>query len=225
MKVCLITSVSVGNAWQNSLSEMAGSDVVAFGFNGLGLVSYKKELGGETEYFSDVAKLSRGLDCVVISGCDTDSYGIYRHSAVVADRGRILGVNDAVYSADGSEFSAGGGFKVYETGSGRIGVIVEKDLFFPESVRVLSLCDADIIICPFKKVESPMPAVMLRAGAFSCGVPSVLCGENYSAAADVEGNVVSAGGRTVNKLDVKTEKNYRYITIRKRGPAADRGGI
>ena len=223
MKVCLMTSVSVGNAWQNSLGEMAGSDVVAFGFNGLKLVSYKKELGGDTEYFSDVARLSRGLDCVVISGCDTDSYGIYRHSAVVSDRGRILGVNDAVYSVDGSEFSSGGGFKVYETHAGRIGVIVGKDLFFPESARVLSLCDADIIVCPFKKVENQMPAVMLRAGAFSCGVPSVLCAENYSAAADTEGNILSAGGRKINKLEIKTEKDYRYVTSRRRGLGADRG--
>ena len=223
MKVCLMTSVSVENAWQNSLSEMAGSDVVVFGFNGLGLVSYKKELGGDTEYFADVARLSRGLDCVVISGCDTDSYGIYRHSVVVSDRGRILGVNDAVYSVDGSEFCSGGGFKVYETGAGRIGVIVEKDLFFPESASILSLCDADILICPFKKAENQMPAVMLRASAFYSGVPSVLCAENYSAAADVNGNILSAGGRKINKVEIKTEKNYRYITSRKRGFGAKNG--
>lgn len=222
MKVCLVTSVSVSNAWQNSLDEMAGSDIVAFGFNGLGLVSYKKELGGDTEYFSDLARMSRGLDCVIISGCDTDSYGIYRHSVVVSDKGRILGVNDAVYSVDESEFSSGGGFKVYETSAGKIGVIVGKDLFFPESARILSLCDADVIICPFKKIDDQMPVVMLRAGAFFSGVPSALCAENYSAAADVDGNVLSAGGRKINKLEIKTEKDFRFITSRRRGLGANR---
>ena len=112
MKVCLVTSGSFDWVWQERLKEISANDLVVFGFNGLGLVSYKKELAGETEYFQDVAKLSSQLGTVVISGCDTDTFGVFRHSAVIADKGKILGVSDMVHSVDQSEYAPGGNFRV-----------------------------------------------------------------------------------------------------------------
>lgn len=128
-------------------------DVLLFGFSGLGLVSYKRELARDTEYFRDVAGLSREIGGVVISGCDTDTYGVYRHSAVVADKGRILGVSDSVYSTDDSEFVAGGNLRVYDTSKGRIGVLVGEDLFFPEAAHTLALCDSELIVSVVKSRE------------------------------------------------------------------------
>ena len=217
MNLCLVTSTTVNDAWQNNLKELSGSDVVVFGFNGLGLVSYKKELANETEYFGDVAKLSKQLGSVVISGCDTDIYGVFRHSAVIADNGKILGVSDMAHSVDESEFLAGGNFRVYDTMAGKIGLIIAGDLFFPESARVLALCDADLIVCVFKKVENQMPMVLLRADAFTNGVSTVLCAENYSAVSDVKGNIVLAGNTSIDKVDIKIEKDYHLITCRRRG--------
>ena len=112
MKVCFVTEKSLNRYWQEDFGREV-PDVLLFGFTGLGLVSYKRELSGETEYFRDVAGLSREIGGVVVSGCDTDTYGVYRHSAVVADKGRILGVSDATFSMDDSEFVAGGNLRVY----------------------------------------------------------------------------------------------------------------
>ena len=188
-----------------------------FGFNGLGLVSYKKELGGETEYFQDLARLSRELSQVVICGCDTDTYGVFRHSVAIADNGKLLGVSDMAHALDDSEFVAGGNFRVYDTSAGKIGIIVGEDLFFPESGRVLALCDADIIICVMKKLEGPMPQVMLRAGAFANGVSMVLCAKNYAAVADIRGNITLSGGGKIIKSKIKIEKDFHLINLRQRG--------
>ena len=215
--MCFVTGSSVDNAWQERLNEISGHDLVIFGFNGLGLVSYKKELAGETEYFQDVAKLSRQLSCTIISGCDTDTYGLFRHSAVIADKGKILGVTDMAHSIDDSEFVAGGAFRVYETSAGKIGIIVAEDLYFPESSRVLTLCDADIIICVFKKIDSSMPLVMLRAEAFANGVAMALCAKNYSAVADIRGEITLAGSQDVLAAKVKIEKDFHLISSRRRG--------
>ena len=136
--------------------------MLAFGFNGLGLVSYKRELEGKSEFFHDAAGLSKAVGGVVISGCDTDTYGIFRHSALIADRGRILGVSDMSFSLDESEFRAGGNFRVYETGAGRIGLLVGDDIYFTEAAKVLSLCDADFIVCVYHQVLSNMTEIMLR---------------------------------------------------------------
>lgn len=217
MKITFATADTVNGVWQDRLDKIGKSDLVAFGFNGLGLVSYKKELGGETEYFQDVARLSRQLSSVVVCGCDTDTYGVFRHSAVIADKGRILGVSDMAHSIGDSEFVSGGSFRVYDTGAGKIGIIVAEDLYFPESARVLALCDADVIICVFKSPEDLMPQIMLRAGAFANGVAMGLCAENYAALADVRGNVAAASSKDFLHVDLKIEKDYRLISSRRRG--------
>ena len=217
MRITFVTEKTLNGAWQDSLSSLKDSDVVVFGFNGLGLVSYKKELNGETEYFQDVARLSRQLNCTVISGCDTDTYGVVRHSAVIADRGKLLGVSDMAHTIDESEFVSGGNFRVYDTESGKIGIIVGEDLFFPETARVLSLCDAHVIVCVFKNVDSPMPQVMLRAGAFANGVVTLLCAKKCAMIADITGKVTLASNKDVIGTDIKIEKDYRLISSRRRG--------
>lgn len=76
---------------------------------------------------------SKMLRCTVVGGCYTDARGIRRKSAVVAERGRLLGVSDLVNRIDGSAFGAGAGVKVYETAAGRLGVVVGKISTFPRS--------------------------------------------------------------------------------------------
>lgn len=213
----MVTAGSLNCVWHEKLDALTGRDAVIFGFNGLGLVSYKKELSGETEYFQDAAKLSGELGSVVISGCDTDTYGVFRHSAVIADRGKILGVSDMARSIDDSEFVSGGSLRVYDTSVGRIGVLVEGDLFFSESARVLALCDAELIVCVMKKVTDAAPQLMLRAGAFSNGVAMLLVGKNYAAVSDIRGKITAAGSADVIKTDVRIEKDYRLISERRRG--------
>ena len=223
MRLCFVTCDSVNAVWQEKLGAVAGNDLLVFGFNGLGLVSYKKELGGETEYFQDIAKLSRQTSSAIVCGCDTDTYGVFRHSAVIADRGKILGVTDMAHSIDESEFVPGGNFRVYDTSAGKIGIIIGEDLFFPEVPRVLALCDADFIVCLFKKLESPMPQVMLRAGSFANGVAMALCAKNYAAVSDIRGNITVAGGADIVNAKIKIEKDYRLISSRKRGLYRDFG--
>ncbi|MBQ8197490.1 MAG: hypothetical protein IJZ73_05465 [Clostridia bacterium] len=217
MKICYVTTSSLNGVWHERLAEVSGHDLIVFGFNGLGLVSYKKELDGETEYFQDVAKLSKQLNCTIICGCDTDTYGLFRHSSVIADRGKILGVTDMAHAIDDSEFVAGGTFRVYDTSAGKIGIIVAEDLYFPESARVLALCDADIIISVFKKIDGNMPIVMLRAGAFCNGVAMGLCAKSYCAVADIRGNVTKASSSDIVSTEIKIEKDYHLISSRRRG--------
>ena len=224
MKTCLVTENTLNTVWQEKLFELGEQDLVAFGFNGMGLVSYKKELEGQSEYFHDVAKLSSALSNVVISGCDTENYGVYRHSVVIADKGKILGVTDMVHTIDESEFVAGYGLRVYDTSAGKIGLIVEKDLFFPEVARVLSLCDADIIICVMNELCDGMEQVMLRAGAFSNGVTMGLVGKNYACVSDIHGKIIVASSSEIVKTQIKIEKDYRLISCRRRGIYHEFGG-
>lgn len=217
MRLCFVTEQTVNRVWQEHLTDISKQDVVVFGFNGLGLVSYKKELSGETEYFQDVAKLSKQLSSVVVCGCDTDTYGVFRHSAVIAEKGKILGVTDMAHAVDDSEFIAGGNYRVYDTFVGKIGLVVAEDLFFPESARVLALCDADFIVCLFKKQQNYMPQIMLRAGAYANGVAMGMCAEEYASVSDIRGNIICASKMPFVKTNLKIEKDYHLISLRRRG--------
>ncbi len=217
MEICFVTCDSVNTVWQEKLGSVAKSDLLVFGFNGLGLVSYKKELGGETEYFQDIARLSRQLSSVIICGCDTDTYGVFRHSAVIADKGKIVGVSDMVHAIDETEYAAGGSYKVYDTSAGKIGIIVSEDLYFFESTKVLASCDADVIVCLFKTLDGSMPQIMLRAAAFANGVVMALCAEKYAAVADIKGNIMASGGNGFLKCSVEPERDYHLVSSRRRG--------
>lgn len=217
MRICFVSSNTLNQAWQEKMSDLSGNDVVVFGFNGLGLISYKKELNGQTEYFQDVAKLSKQLNSVVICGCDTDTYGLYRHSAVISDCGKILGVSDTLHTVDESEYVAGGALRVYQTSAGKIGVLVCDDIFFSESVSVLSMCDADIIICLYKQLENEIPLLMMRTHAYCNGVAMALCAKNYSAISDTKGKIVYASSCDIAFFNVKIEKEYRLISFKRRG--------
>ncbi len=221
MKLCFVSQSSLNAVWQERLADVSNHDVVVFGFNGLGLVSYKKELNGETEYFQDLAKLSKQLSSVVISGCDTDTYGVFRHSVAIAEKGKILGVTDTTHIIDESEFVASGNYRVFETSVGKIGIIVGEDLFFPESASILAMCDADLIICIFKKQTNTMPQIMLRAYSFVNGLPMALCSKEYVSVCDFKGNVISAGSADLIKVDLSIERDYHNVTIKRRGRYRD----
>ena len=217
MEVCFITNSTLTNIEEQKLGEIKDSELVIFGFNGLGLVSYKKELSGETEYFQDLAKFSKQISSVVICGCDTDTYGVFRHSAVVADKGRILGVTDMMNQIGESEYVAGGAVKVYETSVGKIGIIIAEDLYFPKVSEILAVCDADFIVCIFHHIDGQMPQIVLRSSAFINGLPMSLIAKSYALISDEKGSVTMASSSDLVFATIKKEKNYTLITTRKRG--------
>lgn len=214
MRICF---VSGGTA--NGFSENYGgteADVLFFGFDGLGEVDYRKELKGETAYFEDVALLSKTCKNVVVCGCITDTYGFKRKSAVVAERGKILGVSDMLNAVDG-ETSSGAGLRVYDTAAGRLGVAVAEDLCFPEILRTLAVCGSDYILCPFPRITGYAELLLSRAGAFSYGLPIAVCGIGYGWIADVTGDLLFASPLSPIEYSFEKKQEYHLIETRRRG--------
>lgn len=217
MKVCFVTKGTLSDFWENRLTSAKTAKVVVFGSGGLGLVSYESELEGETEYFHDVAKLSKYLNGVVISGCDTDTYGAFRRSAVVADSGKLLGVSDTVYVSGDSEYTGGANFTVYNTSAGRLGVLVGTDLYSFDAVKCMSLADADVIFCVFGKIEGFIPEIVLRSLSYLCGVPMALIADGYASVSSVKGEISFAGSAKQLVTDINTEKIYGEVFYKNRG--------
>ena len=209
MRICFVTNGDLNS----SVSE--GTDVVALPLSAFPEVSYERELKGETSFFEAVALKSKALRCVVVAGCNTDARGLKRKSAVVAERGRLLGVSDLVNRIDGSDRGAGAGVKVYETLAGRLGIVVGEDLLFPKVVETLSLSGADAALCLLEELSEGLELTLIRAEAFFFGLPVALCAPGYAAVADPSGRLAFASPAPVSAFMLSKEREYRLVETRR----------
>ena len=213
MRICFVGQGAV-RAFNSQ--EISACDLLLFGFNGIDEVSYERELKGETTWLEDVALLSKGIDATVVSGCITDTRGHKRKSAVVAERGKLMGVSDMLNVIDGA-INCGAALRVYETKVGRMGLLVAEDLYFPETIRALAMCGSDFIVCPFGVLRNTMPQVLLRAYAYLHGIPIFLCGIGYSMAVEAGGTVSLATPQSPVSFLVENRKEFHVLEMRKRG--------
>lgn len=190
-------------------------DITLFPFEGLGEVAYEKELKGETNAFEEIAELSKRLKSIVISGCITSTRGHKRKSAVVAENGKLLGVSDMLHAIDG-EVASGASLRVYETKVGKMGVVVGNDLFFPDVLKSLALCGSDWIVCIYPHLQG-IEQVLLRASAFSYGVPVLFCGNGYAMLADTSGGLAFASAQSPVCMDFISKKEYHLVETRRCG--------
>ena len=214
MRVCFVSEGSV-RAFSEGYKEEQKADIFLFGFNGATEVNYERELKGETNYFEDVAFLSKKSKSVVVCGCVTNAHGHKRKSAVIAEQGKLIGVSDKTYSID-EDTGSGAFIRVYDTKLGRMGVVVAEDLYFFEVFKTLALCGSDFIVCPFIKAEE-IERVLVRAAAYAYGVPVYFCAEGDCMLADVSGNLAFASPQSPAFVSFVPKKEYHLVETRRRG--------
>lgn len=201
--------------------ESEEEELLLFGFGGMGEVSYEKELKNESDEFEQIALLSKSSKGVAVSGCVTDTRGLKRKSAVVAENGKLLGVSDSLHVIDGAA-SAGASLRVYETKLGKMGVVVAEDLYFPEVIKALSLCGSDFIVCIFEKTVDGLTQAIVRSHAYLYGVPIFFCGVGYSMIADMGGSIAFSSAKSPVTTDFVNVKEYHLVETRRRGLSLDR---
>ena len=211
-----IRFVSRGKLVEEQACEEFREDLTLYGFGGLGEVSYDKELKGESDFFERAARLSKQSKGVVVCGCITDTRGIKRKSALVAENGKLCGVSDMTHAMDGT-ISSGAGLRVYDTKIGKMGVAVAEDILFPNVMSALAACGSDFIVCPFGVLQNSMAQVLLRAYAYLYGVPIFLCGVGYSIAVEANGALAMATPQSPISFKVENRKQFHLVEMRRRG--------
>ena len=218
MRVCFVGQGDLPKYLQTSEEQGAQGRkkeaLTVFAFHG-DEVCYEQELKGETQFFESVARLSKRDKNLVVCGVVTNTHGHRRKSAIVAENGRILGVSDMLHAMDG-EVHSGAYLRVYDTKIGRMGVAVAEDLYDFDTVKTLSVCGCDFIVCPFEKAEDSVCAVLLRAYAFLCGVPILFCGNNYAMIADVDGDLAFATPLSPAVVDFSVKKEFHLFESRRK---------
>lgn len=89
-------------------------------------------------------------DMVVCAGyCEEGEDGKVYNSVVCVDGSGVLGNHRKVHQPlrEDAHYTAGSGFRAFDTPVGRIGMVICYDKAFPESARALALDGAQIVVC------------------------------------------------------------------------------
>ena len=170
---------------------------------------------GETSYFEEVAELSKKLQACVVCGCVTNTGGHKRKSAIVASKGKLIGVSDMLNAVDG-EVASGATLQVFATDVGKMGVVVSDDLQVYDVVKALALCGSDFLVCVCEQSKS-VRGVLIRAWAYCLGIPVFLCEEGLAGAADETGVLAFSSPQAVSAIEVTPRKEYHLVETRRRG--------
>jgi predicted amidohydrolase len=123
-------------------------------------LSEKIPNGYTTEFLSEISH-QRGFS--IVAGLPERDGDRFFNSAVLTGPEGFMGVyrKTHLFFEEKLFFSPGDtGFKVWDTKIGRIGIMICFDWFFPESMRVLALMGADIIVHPANLILPYCPAAM-----------------------------------------------------------------
>ena len=210
MKICVVTRPGEGEC-----PALPECDIALMGFGYIGDVSYEAELSGKSDKFGALARLTRSSGCAAVCGCRTDSRGLRRKSAVVAEGGRLLGITDLMHVVDGENLKSGAYIGLYKLGGYRVGLCIENDICYPEDIKSLSLCGCNVILCLAEEAGAMAP-LLARAYAYLYGVPVVMCAGKCAYFADITGAIVTSV-QPFTLFSAQPKNNYRVVSTRERG--------
>lgn len=166
-----------------------------------------------------------------------DGY-IYNSACLISNEGSIIGKYRKVhlYDTEKDVFTPGTDFQVYETAIGRIGLMICFDLDFPESARILTQKNADIILTPTNNMEpyQVYQDVYLKSRSMENELPIALCnrvGQEREMICFGESAAYDAHGKQLLKMDsteavqsvdipLHQERDLRLQYIQNREPKA-----
>lgn len=210
MKICVVPRMSAGDHRQ-----LPECDVALIGFGYIGDVDFDSELSGRSDKFGEFARLTKRSGCAAVCGCRTDSRGLKRKSAAVAEGGKLLGITDMLHVVDGEDLKSGAYLGLYKLGGYKVGLCIENDLHFPENIKSLSLCGCNLLLCLTENVH-PISPLLIRAYAYLYGMPVVMCAGGCAYFADVTGAVITSVA-PVTLFSAQPRNNYRIVCTRERG--------
>ncbi|MCK9575788.1 MAG: hypothetical protein WCX32_04590 [Clostridia bacterium] len=175
MKIAFLKEYSFDEFLSKKSEFNLSTDILVVSYGVLGKVSSVTEVKGETEIIFKLSQLSRELNCVILGGIDFDLYGEMRKSIVVCDSGKLCGISDTIYGK--GDFLSSNIINIYETSLGRIGVIVDTDVYHTEIAHALKLYGADFIVCIADSEMNENIYNHIMCAAFDRGL-TIVCATN-----------------------------------------------
>ncbi|NOZ87854.1 MAG: acyltransferase [Deltaproteobacteria bacterium] len=136
------------------------------------LMNLAEDLSGETA--QTLSKVASDTGCYFVAGFAEKDRGVLFNSAMLVGPDGLVGIyrKSHLFDTEKELFEPGNtGFRVFDIGAARIGMMICFDWFFPESARSLALAGADIIAHPANLVlpycQTAMPVRGLENRIYS----------------------------------------------------------
>lgn len=215
MKIAIINSTTVKDFALSQLQQVGDIDIIIFAFGVTGDVDLAQELSGESKTYAELVLLSITKNCIVIAGMDTNFFGIKHKSTIIIEDGHILDINDMVHNFD-HKYEKGKGFKIYDTKKGKLGLIIHNDILFPETSRLLAVCDCDILITLIDRDLPKDSMVMARSASISNGVFNVCSEPDSSYLCDQNGMVKYYSKKNFFEISFDIKKDKSMLKARQK---------
>jgi|GEM_PF-6566792 len=108
-------------------------------------IDLNAELAGKTNVIKGLCMLSGDKNATLIVSLKAKLGENTYLSAIVIDKGRLLGICDMTHGL-GGDFALGSCLRVFETSIGRFGILIGDDILFFEAARIEALLDAEILL-------------------------------------------------------------------------------
>jgi predicted amidohydrolase len=147
-------------------------DLFVTGFGVLPDLDLPREANGEGRTIADACVLSYVNQCTLLAAADTLVHGCVRRSCIVIDRGDLLDICDMAHTP-AARYQRGGTMRVYDTACGKLGILLDADLFYPAAARLHAVNGADVLVCVCDTLQPIKPLLFSTVHCAANGLPGV----------------------------------------------------
>lgn len=190
-------------------------DVNLLPFGLTGEINFKKQLDGSAKELVDLGRLSSACGGLTVLGAVSDNYGVKRRSAFVFEKGRLCSICDMNVCEEG--FSPSLGYKIFNAGGRKIGILADRDVYSPQAVQALALCGCDAIINLYAGFSGRKAEIAAEFFAYLYGVNFVFLSENSFMAFNPDGEPISLNAD--GEIELPEVKKAHETRVKRRGLA------
>lgn len=209
MQVRIITDLTKLPPSQNCIN------VIPYGV--FGEINFRKQLDGSSKELVKGGRISNHLGGITLIGAETDNCSLRRKSVLIYQQGRLLSICDMNEQTE--KYAPAFGYKIVTFLDKKIGILVDKDLYFPDATKSLIFCDCCAIINLYAGFLTKKASVCAEFYSFVYGTDFVVLAKDKSVAFNSDGDSIILDSNQVVQLTC--EKRYKEVRIKRRGARLD----
>ena len=121
---------------------------------------------------------------------------------------------------DCEDFKSGSALGFYRVNGCKVGLCIENDLLFPETIKSLSMCGCNVIVAVLEEIKDNVPPLLIRAYSFLYGIPIIMCAGKTAYFADISG-AIATSSQNITLFEVSPKNQYHLVTTRIKGITSD----
>ena len=197
------------------VGRLCDADIAIFSVKEFDRIDVKSELDGDSETLVKMGAVSKRIRGVTVFSSMTDTYGLYRSSAIAFSAGKLLFIADETRCRD-RRFSPSYGLKTLAVGGARAGILVGGDCCEHDLIAAHLIMGCDAIIDLSADIFDFDNEKLFSSLAYVFAVPFVSVGYAKKTICSFVGEVLYSGADPFFKTVVPLGKNYKQIYSKSR---------